>query len=80
MVVSLWVQCTFWSAQKYYIVFTIKQLADDKFLSFIDHNAKTYELNSNLKNKSEWPLPFNPDLIKQTQDVIFSKPTTESFH
>ena len=34
---------------------TIKQLVDDTLLFFIASNAKTpaYELNSNLKNKSE---------------------------
>ena len=37
------------------IVSTIKQLADAVLLFFITLNAKTsaYELNSNLKNKSE---------------------------
>ena len=34
-------------------VSTTKQLVDDVLLSFITLNAKTYELNSNLKNKSE---------------------------
>ena len=38
-----------------YIVSTIKQLIDDVLLSFITLNAKTlaYELNANLRNKSE---------------------------
>ena len=35
------------------VVSTIKQLEDDVLLSFITINAKTYELNSNLQNKSE---------------------------
>ena len=37
------------------MVSAIKQLADYKLLFSIAHNAKTqaYELNSNLKNKSE---------------------------
>ena len=40
------------------ILSTIKQLEDDVVLSFITLNGKTwaYELNSNLKNKSEWTL------------------------
>ena len=41
------------------IVSTIKQLVDDLLLPFI-LNAKTwaYELDSNLKNKSEWALCY----------------------
>ena len=35
------------------ILSTIKQLVDDTLLFFITHNVKTYELNSNLKIKSE---------------------------
>ena len=46
-----------------YIVSTIKQLVDvdDVLLSFITLNTKTYEayeLNSNLKNKSEGTLCY----------------------
>ena len=28
----------------------------------------------------QWKMTFNPDPTKQTQEVIFSKKTSESFH
>ena len=59
---------------------------DDVLLSFIALiNAKTwaYELNSNIKNKSEWTLChfMNSDLNKQVQalEVTFSR-KTKSYH
>ena len=65
------------------IASTIKQFVDDVLLPFITLNAKTwvYELNPNLKNKSEWTLC---DLLthiwtNRLRQVIFWR-TTKSYH
>ena len=56
---------------------TVKRFADDTSLFFVLHysNISTNELNSDLQKTSEWvykwKMPFNLDLNKQAQEVIF---------
>ena len=62
-----------------------KKLATGSLLFFIDCNTESsaYELNSNLKNKSEWALwkmLYNPNLNKQARKVIFSTIMAKSFY
>ena len=68
------------------IISTVKLLADDTSLFSIIHDAKTttYELNKDLQKIAkwahQWKMPFNPDLNKQAQEVIFSKKMIKSSH
>ena len=60
--------------------------ADDTSLFSIIHDAKTtaYGLNKDLQKVAEqahqWKMPFNPDLNKQAQEVIFSRKMNKSSH
>ena len=60
--------------------------ADDTSLFSIIHDAeiRAYELNKDLLKVAEWAhqwkMPFNPDLKKQAQEVIFSRKMTKSSH
>ena len=59
------------------IISIVKLFADDTSLVSIIHDAKTtkYELNKDLQKIAEWAhqwkMPFNQDLNKQAQQVIF---------
>ena len=48
-----------------------------------DINISTEEINHDLKRISEWAyhwkMMFNPDLIKQAQEVIFFLENSETF-
>ena len=65
-----------------HIISTVKLFADDTLLFTIIPDAKTaaYELNKDLQKIDEWihqwKMSFNPDLNKQTQEIIFSKKMT----
>ena len=56
-----------------------KLFTDDASLFNVAHdiNTSTNELNNNLKKVSNWAfqrkMSFNPDLSKQSQEVIFSQ-------
>ena len=49
-----------------------------------DSNISVYELNNDTQKISEWvykwKMPFNSDLNKQAQEVIFSRKFNKSFH
>ena len=55
-----------------------KLFADDTSLSSVgdDVNESMAQLNNNLKKISkwtyQWKMTFNPDISKQTQEVLFS--------
>ena len=61
------------------LVSTVKHVAHDTSLLSVVHdsNITTNELNNNLQKISEWvytwKMPFNSDLNKQAQEVIFSR-------
>ena len=60
---------------------TSKLFADDTsiFSNANDITISKHELNSDLRKISiwayQWKMPFNPDVSKQAQEVIFSKKT-----
>ena len=61
---------------------TNKLFADDTSIFILeDNHVSENELNSDLKKISmwtyQWKLSFNPDVSKQTQEVIFSKKTSK---
>ena len=49
-----------------------------------DSNISVYELNNDTQKISEWvykwKMPFNSDLNKQAQEVIFSRKLNKSSH
>ena len=61
-------------------------VADDTSLFSIIHDSNTtaYELNKYFQKIAEWPhqleTPFNPDLNKPAQGVVFSRKMTKSSH
>ena len=65
------------------IISTVKLFTDDTSPFSITNDAMTttYELNKDLQKAAEWAyqwkMPFNPDLNKQAQDVIFSRKMTK---
>ena len=60
--------------------------ADDTSISpiAIDINVSEHELNSYLRKRSmrayQWKMPFNPNVSKQAQEMIFSKKNQKVFH
>ena len=64
---------------------TNKLFADDTFIFSIVNviDVCKHELNSNLRKISmwtcQWKMSFNPDVSKQTQEVIFSKRAQKLF-
>ena len=54
------------------------------FLTGNDFNVSSEEINIDLRRISEWAyqwkMVFNPDLTKQTEEVIFSRKSGKSFH
>ena len=65
---------------------TNKLFPDDTTIFSIvnDIDVSEHELNSDLRKISmwayQWKMPFNPDVSKQAQEVIFSKRTQKLFH
>ena len=65
---------------------TNKLFVDDTSIFSIvnDIDVSEHELNSNLRKISlcayQWKMPFNPDVSKQAQEVIFSKKAQKLFH
>ena len=65
---------------------TVKLFADDTslFSTVYDPNMSADQLDKDLKKNSEWAykwkMIFNPDLSKQTQEVIFSRKTSKISH
>ena len=68
------------------LVSTGKHFVDETSLFSVvyDSNISANELNSDLQEISEWTykwkLPFNPDLNKQAQEVIFSRKLNKPCH
>ena len=64
----------------------VKLFADDTSLFSVFHNTTDSAnlLNSDLSKINEWPLQwkmsFNPDPIKQAQEIIFSRKTSKRNH
>ena len=64
----------------------VKLFADDTSLFFVVHNITDSAnlLNSDLSKINEWALQwkmrFNPDPIKQAQEIIFSRKTSKRNH
>ena len=65
------------------IISTVKLFTDDTspFSITNDVMTTTYELNKDLQKVAEWAyqwkMSFNPNLNKQSQDVIFSRKITK---
>ena len=65
---------------------TNKLFADDTFIFSIVNgiDVSEHELISHLRKISmwayHWKMSFNPDVLKQAQEVIFSKRTQKLFH
>ena len=63
-----------------------KLFADDTSLFSVVHdkNISANELNNDLRKISDWAyqwkMSFNPDPLKQTQEVIFSRKITKTNH
>ena len=68
------------------LVSTVKLFADDSSLFSVVHdsNISANELNNDLQKISEWDykwkMPFNRDLNKQAQEVIFSRKLNKPSH
>ena len=64
----------------------VKLFADDTSLFFFTHdvNVSASELNDDLRKTSnwafQWKMSFNPDVNKQTQEVIFSRKIKSNIH
>ena len=65
------------------MISTVKLFTDDTspFSITNDVMTTTYELNKDLQKEAEWAyqwkMSFNPNLNKQSQDVIFSRKITK---
>ena len=68
------------------LISSVKLFADDTSILLIvnDINVSTEEINNDLKRISEWAyqwkMTFNPDITKQTQEVIVFRTTVKPFH
>ena len=64
----------------------MKLFADNTSLFSVvrDSNISVYELNNDMQKISEWvykwKMPFNSDLNKRAQEVIFSRKLKKSSH